>query len=61
MCRETADTPYHVLTECPALMGTRLRIIGTIKPSREEVESDRIAAALTAASRSLQSGQATAD
>ena len=54
LCRETADTPYHVLTECPALMGTRLRIIGTIELSREEVRGDRIVAALAAASRYLQ-------
>ena len=24
LCRQTADAPYHVLVECPALMGTRL-------------------------------------
>ena len=37
LCRETADTPYHVLVECPALMGARLRLTGTIRPNREDV------------------------
>ncbi|KAF0304083.1 putative RNA-directed DNA polymerase from transposon BS [Amphibalanus amphitrite] len=58
---ETADTPYHVLVECPALMGARLRLTGTIRPNREEVRSDGVVAALAAAFRTLQSRQATVD
>ena len=59
ICREAADTPRHILTECPALMGTRFRILGTIKPTLEEVRSSEVAAALGAAARSLQSREAT--
>ena len=33
-----------IRAECPALTGTRFRLIGTIKPNAEEVRSDRIVA-----------------
>ena len=55
MCREEADTPGHVLLRCPALMRTRLRLLGTISPTLEEVRSAVVVAALGAAHRSLQS------
>lgn len=60
-CREAADTPQHVLLDCPALMGARLRSTGTIRPYLEEMRSSRVVAALGAAARSLQSRQATTD
>ena len=61
ICRESADTPRHVLLECPALMGTRLRLTGSISPSVDEVRGGGVVAALGAAARSLQSRQATTD
>ncbi|KAF0307694.1 hypothetical protein FJT64_021006 [Amphibalanus amphitrite] len=39
--RETADTPYHVLVECPALMGARLRLTGTIRPNSQQGRVER--------------------
>ena len=59
ICREAADTPRHILMECPALMGTRFRILGTIIPTLEEVRSSDVVTALGAAARSLQSREAT--
>ena len=59
VCREEADTPRHVLLRCPALMGTRYRLLGSIQPSPEDVRSSVIVAALGAAHRSLQSRLAT--
>ena len=61
VCREAADTPRHVLMECPALMGTRLRTLGSIYPDIEEMRSSRVVAALGAAARSLQGLAATTD
>ena len=58
-CGEAADTPHHILLECPALMGLRLRHLGTIFPAPEEVRIDEVVAAFLAAFRALQSRQAT--
>ena len=59
ICREEADTPRHILCRCPALMGTRLRLLGTIQPNMDQLRSDSVVAALAAAARSLQSRTAT--
>ena len=59
MCREEADTPAHILLRCPALMNTRFRILGTIRPSAEDIRSAEVVAALGAAFRYLQSRTAT--
>ena len=59
ICREAADTPHHVVMECPALMATRFRMTGAIKPNWEEVRSNRVVAALGAAARAFQSREAT--
>ena len=59
VCREEADTPAHILLRCPALMHTRLRLLGTILPTVEDVRSAEVVAALGAAYRSLQSRTAT--
>ena len=59
LCQEEADTPEHVLRRCPALMGLRHRLTGTISPSTLEVRSSEVVAALAAANRSLQSRLAT--
>ena len=59
VCKEEADTPEHILLRCPALMGTRLRHLGNILPSNEDVRSSGVVAALGAAARYLQSRQAT--
>ena len=47
VCKEEADTPRHVLLECPALMGVRLRHLGSIYPKPEEVRSSGVVAAPT--------------
>ena len=60
-CKEEADTPGHILLRCPALMGTRLRHLGNINPTEEEVRSSGVVAALGAAARYLQSREATQD
>ena len=59
VCREEADNPGHVLLRGPALMRTRLRILGTISPTLEEVRSGDVVATLGAAHRSFQSRLAT--
>lgn len=61
VCREEADTPEHILLHCPALMGVRLRHLGSIYPTPEEVRSSGVVAALGAAARHLQSREATQD
>ena len=59
VCKEEADTLRYVLLECPALMGVRLRYLGSIYPKPEEVRSSGVVAALGAAARHLQSREAT--
>ncbi|XP_043205423.1 uncharacterized protein LOC122372368 [Amphibalanus amphitrite] len=59
VCREEADTPGHVLLRCPALMNLRFRLLGTIHPSHEEIRSADVVAALAAATRRLQSREAS--
>ena len=59
VCREEADTPHHILLRCPALMERRLRRLGTICPTPQEVRDDGEVAALAAAMRALQSRLAT--
>ncbi|KAF0314429.1 hypothetical protein FJT64_015127 [Amphibalanus amphitrite] len=56
---EEADTPAHILLRCPALMRLRLRHLGNIHPSEEEVRGSGVVAALGAAARYLQSREAT--
>lgn len=59
VCGEAADTPRHILIECPALMRTRLLHLGNILPRTEEVRRGDVVAALAAAFSALQSRQAT--
>ena len=66
LCQEEADTPAHVLLRCPALMITRFRLLGTIRPTVEDVQSADVAPhhivqvhTTLAAYRSLQSRSAT--
>ncbi|KAF0288555.1 hypothetical protein FJT64_013076 [Amphibalanus amphitrite] len=59
VCREEADTPRHFFFRCPALMGWRLRMYGTIFLNPEDVRDDGEVAALAAAVRDLQSRTAT--
>ena len=54
-CGEEPDTPEHVLLRCPALMGVRFRLLGTLYPTLEDVRRDDVVAALVAAFRYLQS------
>lgn len=61
ICKEEADTPEHILLRCPALIGTHLRHLGSIYPTREEIRSSGVVAALGAAARYLQSHPATQD
>ncbi|KAF0295398.1 Gag-Pol polyprotein [Amphibalanus amphitrite] len=61
ICKEEADTPRHVLARCPALMGTRMRVLGSIHPHLMDLRDDDVVAALAAAARSLQSRSATFD
>ena len=46
LCREEADTPWHVLLRCPALMRTRFRLTGSIHPDTGEARRDDYIAAL---------------
>ena len=59
VCGEEPDSPEHILRRCPALMTVRFRLFGTIFPSYEDVRRDDAVAALVAATRFLQSRQAT--
>jgi hypothetical protein len=59
VCQEEADTPRHILLRCPALMHSRLRLLGSMCPSEEDVRSSDVIAALVTAYRSLQSRSAT--
>ena len=59
ICKEEADTPEHILLRCPALMGTRLRHLGNIYPTIEQMRSSGVVAALGAAARYLQGQSAT--
>ena len=59
LCREAADTPRHVLRECPALMVRRHQLVGNISPDLAMLRSEDVVAALAAAVRTLQSRMAT--
>ena len=59
VCKEEAYTPEHILLNCPALMGVRLRHLGSIYPRPEEVRSSGVVAALGATARYLQSRETT--
>ena len=59
ICREEADIPRHILSRCPALMGTGLSLLGCINPNMEDLRSDGVVTSLVAAARSLQSRSAT--
>ena len=48
VCGEAADTPAHVLLECPCLFGPRLRALGNIIGSREDVRRDDVMAVFAA-------------
>ena len=59
LCKEEADTPDHILLRCPALMGLRFRLTGSIhSPSREIRRSTSYIAAMAAARRGMQSREA---
>ena len=59
VCREEADVPRHVLLRCPALMTARFRRTGSINPTCEEARSTDYVAAMGAATRRLQSREAS--
>ena len=58
VCREEADLPRHVLLRCLALM-TRFRRTGSINPKCEEARNTDYVAAMGAATRRLQSREAS--
>ena len=43
---EEADTPEHVLIDCPCLAGARLRTLGSIHMSPTQLQDDSVVAAL---------------
>ena len=47
VCEKAADTPAHVLLECPCLYGPRLRALGNIVVTERDPRSD-VAAAFAA-------------
>ena len=57
--REEADTTRHILSRWPALMGARLRLLGCLNPSLEDLRSDGALVVLAAAAKSFQSRLAT--
>ena len=59
VCRDEADVPRHVLLRCPALMTARFRRTGSINPTCEEARSIDYVAAMVAATRRLQSREAS--
>ena len=46
VCGEEADTPEHVLMDCPCLAGARLRILGSIYSTPTQLQDDGVVAAL---------------
>ncbi|KAF0287547.1 putative RNA-directed DNA polymerase from transposon BS [Amphibalanus amphitrite] len=48
VCGEAADTPAHVLLECPCLFGPRLQALGNITGTARDVQRDDVVAALAA-------------
>ena len=46
--RETADTPAHILLECPCLLGPRLRATGNIIATESDLRRHDVVAALAA-------------
>ena len=51
VCKEEADTPRHVLLECPALARRRLLRLGSIHPDASIARDDDVVAALAAGYR----------
>ena len=48
VCKEAADTPAHILLECPCLLGPRLRATGNIVATERDMRRDDVVAALAA-------------
>ena len=48
VCGEAADTPAHVLLECPCLYGPRLRMLGNIVATERDLSNDDVVAAFAA-------------
>lgn len=48
VCGSAADTPFHVLVRCPCLAGWRLRSLGNIYATREDLTRDDVVATLAA-------------
>ncbi|XP_043236838.1 uncharacterized protein LOC122389163 [Amphibalanus amphitrite] len=60
LCKEEADTPDHILLRCPAQMGLRFRLTGSIHaPTRETARSTSYIAAMAAARRGMLSREAS--
>ena len=59
VCSEAADTPAHVLLECPCLYGPRLRALGNIIGTAHDVRRDDVVAALAAGYMAHKSRSAT--
>ncbi|KAF0313786.1 RNA-directed DNA polymerase from mobile element jockey [Amphibalanus amphitrite] len=59
VCSEAADTPAHVLLECPCLYGPRLRALGNIIGAAHDVRRDDVVAALAAGYMAHKSRSAT--
>ena len=48
VCGLAADTPAHVLLECPCLYGPRLRMLGNIVATERDLSNDGVVAAFAA-------------
>ena len=48
VCGEAAETPAHVLLECPCLYGPRLRMLGNIVATERGLSNDDVVAAFAA-------------
>ena len=59
ICREAADTPAHILLHCPSLCGRRLRALGNIFATEQDMTNDDVVATLAAGYTALKSRLAT--
>ena len=48
VCGEAAETPVHVLLECPCLYGPRLRMLGNIVATERGLSNDDVVATFAA-------------
>ena len=48
VCGEAADTPAHVLLECPSLYGPRFRMLGNSVSTERGLSNDDVVAAFAA-------------